>query len=112
MISTWLLQMAMNGLPQSPSLTPLARSKLRWAARASPRLIVSERMVRLSQGMHEGWFGANPILADASRPAKLWEQTQSGDRARSLNPSRTYDTTSRRERSRSRTERADGIGEA
>ena len=46
-MSTWLLQIAMNGLSQSPSPTPVARSRLRWAARASPRLIVSERMVRL-----------------------------------------------------------------
>jgi len=42
-------------------------------------------MVRLSQGMHGGWSGSNPILADASGPAKLWEQSQSGDPARSLN---------------------------
>src|SRR5690242_11376705 len=45
MISTWLLQIAMNGLFQSPSPTPVARRRLRWAARESPRLIVSERIV-------------------------------------------------------------------
>ena len=44
MMSTWLLQMAMNGLSQSPSPTPVARSRLRWAARESPRLMVSDRI--------------------------------------------------------------------
>src|SRR5438132_1194857 len=44
MMSTWLLQMAMNGLSQSPSPTPVARRRLRWAARESPFLIVSERI--------------------------------------------------------------------
>ena len=53
-MSTWLLQIAMKGLSQSISPTPVARSRLRWAARASPRLIMSERMVRLSRGMHDG----------------------------------------------------------
>ena len=70
MMSTWLLQIAMNGLSQSPSPTPVARSRLRWAARASPSLIMSERMVRLSKGMHDGRPLDGPILADASRPAK------------------------------------------
>src|SRR4051812_37530503 len=42
MMSMWLLQMAMNGLSQSFSPTPGARRRLRWAARASPRLIVSD----------------------------------------------------------------------
>src|SRR5437762_1517691 len=44
MMSTWLLQIAMNGLFQSPSPTPVARRRLRWAARESPFLIVSERI--------------------------------------------------------------------
>jgi hypothetical protein len=44
MMSTWLLQMAMNGLFQSPSPTPVARRRLRWAARESPLLMVSERI--------------------------------------------------------------------
>ena len=44
MMLTWLLQIAMNGLSQSPSPTPVARRRLRCPARASPFLIVSERM--------------------------------------------------------------------
>ena len=66
MMSTWLLQMAMNGLSQSPSLTPVARSRLRWAARASPRLIVSERMRWTS--IRVGFVGA--IEIHRSRPGK------------------------------------------
>src|SRR4051812_42195737 len=34
----------MNGLSQSPSFTPVARRRLRCPARASPFLIVSERI--------------------------------------------------------------------
>src|SRR5437879_2588396 len=44
MISMWLLQIAIKGLFQSFSPTPVARSRLRWAARASPRLMVSDRI--------------------------------------------------------------------
>ena len=53
MMSTWLLQMAMNGLSQSPSPTPVALSRLRCPALASPFLIVSERMA----GAAEAGFG-------------------------------------------------------
>ena len=45
MMSTWLLQMAMNGFLKSPSRKPVARRRLRWGARTSPNLIVSDRMV-------------------------------------------------------------------
>ena len=44
MMSTWLLQMAMNGLRKSSSFRPVARSRLRWGARASPNLTMSDRM--------------------------------------------------------------------
>ncbi len=44
MMSTWLLQTAINGLRKSSSPSPVARSRLRWGARASPSLTMSERM--------------------------------------------------------------------
>src|SRR5262245_61527985 len=76
MMSTWLLQIAINGLSQSPSPTPVARSRLRWAARASPRLIVSERIVWLSDGRHGGsMVSIKSMLADDRGPAKLWNST-------------------------------------
>ena len=37
-------EQAMKGLAKSSSWTPVARSRLRWAARWSPFLIMSERM--------------------------------------------------------------------
>ena len=43
-----------EGLVPVHTPTPVARSRLRWVVRASPRLIMSERMVRLSRGMHDG----------------------------------------------------------
>src|SRR5579871_2435227 len=46
MMSTWLLQMAMNGLSKSRSsaIWPVARRRLRWGARWMPRLTVSLRI--------------------------------------------------------------------
>src|SRR5215217_1727529 len=50
MMSTYELQIAINGLLKSDSsrIWPVARSRLRCGARSKPRLIVSERIAKLS----------------------------------------------------------------
>src|SRR5262245_51167321 len=65
----------MNGLSQSPSFTPVARSRLRCAARESPRLIVSERILWTSSG---GIQTGSTMISDAPAPSK---PSQGGSRA-------------------------------
>src|SRR5829696_1389110 len=63
MISTYELQIAINGLLKSDSsrIWPVARSRLRCGARSKPRLIVSERIAKLSSCC--AVFGASRLMA-------------------------------------------------
>ena len=84
MMSTWLLQIAMNGLFQSPSPTPVARRRLRCAARESPRLMVSERIAGgvgsgdIGGGLVDGMgkLGSVPMLAAGDGPPQCPFQTK------------------------------------
>src|SRR3954447_11643518 len=81
MMSTWLLQIAMNGLSQSPSPTPVARSRLRWAARESPFLIVSERIVRPFESVD---IVGVSLAGSRRRSGRKWSGRSDGDVPRDL----------------------------